>query len=152
MTTLTMSKFRAAIIFAILASGSAVLQAHGQTKRVRVDVPFAFEVGSNHFAPGIYFLTDAREHVLSVSGPSSDALVLDRQETSGSPSTNSKVVFYRYGDRYFLREVWTKGNTDHLRCFESKAERQAKESQQAADRASVAAPSNVEVALLEDPK
>jgi hypothetical protein len=152
MTTLSMSKIRAALVVAFLAvaSGATALHAQDQTIRSQVKVPFAFEVGSVHFAPGTYLLSVPREHLLSVQGSSGTALAMDRRESSLSPATESKVVFYRYGDRFFLREVWMKGNTDHLRCPESKAEHTYREVEQAANRASIATPTSVELALLEN--
>ena len=154
MTTLSMSKISAALVLAALAlaSQSPALHAQDQTLRSQVTVPFAFEVGSIHFAPGTYFLNDPREHLLSLRGHSGTALAMDRRETSLSPATKSKVVFYRYGDRYFLREVWVKGETDHLRCYESKAEERVRKIQQAANHASSGTPSNTEVVLLENPR
>jgi hypothetical protein len=154
MTTLSMSKIRAAIVVAALAMafGYTALHAQDQTMRSQVKVPFAFEVGSTHFAPGTYVLSEPREHLLSVHGPSGTALAMNQRETTLSPATESKIVFYRYGDRYFLREVWVKGETDHLRCPESKAEYRVRKIEQAANHASIATPTNVEIALLENPR
>lgn len=126
MTTLSMSKIRAAVVVAFLAvvSGSTVLRAQNKTTQSKIDVPFAFEVGSVHFAPGTYTLTGPRENGLSVRGVYGSALAMNRHEVSLLPATSSRVVFNKYGNRYFLREVWTKDSTDHLCGYESKAERQ----------------------------
>jgi hypothetical protein len=149
-----MSKIRAAAVVAFLAvaSGPAALHAQDQTLRSRISVPFAFEVGAAHFAPGTYFLSVPLEHTLSVRGPSGNASAPEWPEASLSPAAQSKVVFYRYGDRYFLREVWTKGRSDHLLCLESKSEHRARAIQQAANHAFVARTANVEIALLESPR
>jgi hypothetical protein len=154
MTTLLMSKIRAALAVAALAlpSGSAVLYAQHQIKGIPVDIPFAFEVGSTHFAPGTYFLSDPQQYILSVRGPSGTALAVNWPEASLSPVTEGKVIFYRYGDRYFLREVWVKGQTDHLRFPESKAERRVRKAQQEANHAALVTPGNVEIALLQNPR
>ena len=154
MTTLLMSKIRAAVIVAFLAvsSGSAVLYAQHQNNRRSVVIPFAFEVGSTHFAPGAYFLSDPRGDYLVVRGPSGTALTMIRQEESLSPATKGKLVFYGYGNRYFLREVWVRGQTYHLSCPESKAERRVRKLQQEANHAAIVTPSNVEIALLQDPR
>jgi hypothetical protein len=159
MTTLLMSKIRAALAVASLALaslavpfGSAALYAQHQVKRIRVDVPFAFDFGSAHFAPGTYFLSNPQEHILSVRGSSGTALAMDWREATPSPVAEGKVVFYAYGDRYFLREVWVKGDTDHLRFLESKAERRIKKSQQEANHAAIVTPRNVEIALLQNPR
>ena len=90
-----------------------------------VDIPFAFTVGSTHFAPGRYILTHPWEHLLVVQGATRSAQTMSSYETNLTPSGTSKVVFHRYGNQYFLREVWTKGNVDHLYCPESKAEHEA---------------------------
>lgn len=154
MTTLLMSKIRAALVVASLALplGSKALYAQYQIERIPVDIPFAFEVGSTHFAPGTYFLSDSQEHFLSVRGPSGSALAMNRRESSLSPATEGKVVFHRYGNQYFLREVWLKGEADYLRCPESKAERRVRKSQQEANHAAVVDPGNVEIALLQNPR
>lgn len=154
MTTLLMSKIRAAVVVAALAvpSGSTALYAQYQNERIQVNIPFAFEVGSAHFAPGTYFLSEPEEYFLSVRGPSGTALVMNRREASLSPATEGKVVFYRYGDQYFLREVSVKGETDHLLCPESKAERRFRKLQQEANHAAIVTPSNVEIALLQNPR
>jgi len=154
MTTLSKSKICTTLVVASLAlvSGSAALQAQDQTMRSRVNIPFAFEVGSIHFAPGTYLLTQPREHVLSIQGPSRGALAMSRREASLSPSAKGKIVFDRYGDRYFLREVWLKGKTDHLLCPESKAEAGVKKTLQAANQASAATAGDVEIALLDSPR
>ena len=154
MTTPSMSKIRAALVVAAvaLASQSPVLHAQDQTLRSQVNVPFAFEVGSVHFAPGTYTLSSPREFVLSVQGTHGKALAMNQREKSLSPATNGKVVFYKYGDRYLLREVWAKGSTDHLCCPESKAEYRVRKIEQAANHASIATPTNVEIALLENPR
>jgi hypothetical protein len=154
MTTHLISKIRAAVVVASLALplGSTAVYAQHQIERVRVDIPFAFEVGSTHFAPGTYFLSDSQEHFLSVRGASGSALAMNRREASLSPATEGKVVFYTYGNQYFLREVWVKGETDYLRCPESKAERRVRKSQQEANHAAVVTPGNVEIALLQNPR
>ena len=154
MTTLSMLKIRAAVVVASLAVayGSTALIAQDQSMRIQVNIPFAFEVGSTHFAPGTYSLSDPQEFFISVRGPSGAALAMSWRETNVSPATEGKVVFHRYGDRYFLRELWVEGQTDHLRCPESKAERQVRKLQQETNLAAVATPGNVEIALLQKPR
>ena len=73
-------------------------------------------------------------------------------ETTQTPSRVSEVVFHRYGNQYFLSQVWMRGNPDYLSCPPSKAEREAKRSLRDNDRASMPTHSNVEVALMESPR
>jgi hypothetical protein len=151
MTTPSISKIRAALVVALAVTlGSTALQAQYQTMRKQVYVPFAFEVGLAHFAPGTYVLSDPQEHILSVRGSSGKVFAMDSLEITSSRATESKIVFHKYGDRYFLHEVWTKGKTDHLRCPESKAERQARVQQAATDSSSPTS-IDVELAILDNP-
>jgi hypothetical protein len=154
MTTLSMSKIRAAVVVASLAvaSGTTALHAQDETRRIPVNIPFAFEVASAHLSPGTYVLGDPLQHVLTVRGKSGTVLAIDWREADLAPATEGKVVFDRYGDRYFLREVWVEGKSEHFRCPESKAEHQVRKIYQAANRASIATPTSVEIALLENPR
>ena len=106
MTTLLMSKIRAAVVVAALAvpSGSTALYAQYQNERIQVNIPFAFEVGSAHFAPGTYFLSEPEEYFLSVRGPSGTALVMNRREASLSPA------------KARLSSTGTATNTSFARC------------------------------------
>lgn len=153
MITLSMSKIRAAVVVAAFAVASGPLALYAQTPTTLgvVKIPFAFEVGSAHFAPGTYTLTRQSENLLMIRGASGAALALDRHDADLSRATQGKVVFQRYGDQRFLREVWIEGNTDHLSFTESKAERQAERSLRTFNVGSIPAPS-VEIALLENPR
>jgi hypothetical protein len=79
--------------------------------RVDVRIPFAFQVGSVQMPAGSYAMHVRFSHKivqLEEQGSRKPALVL----LSGSPSEDAKsqrtgrLIFHRYGDRYFLREVW----------------------------------------------
>jgi hypothetical protein len=154
MRTHSILNIRTAVIASALAVAlvSPALHAQGPSARSQVDVPFAFQVGSTHFAAGTYVLSDPQEHILDVQGPTRSALAMTWHGTSLTPSPTSKVIFDRYGNQYFLREVWIKGKVDHLLCAESKAEQEARRSQKPYDRASVPTHTRVEIALLQNPR
>jgi len=152
MTTVSTLRMRLALVVTALAVASVSPVLGAQTPTMQVTVPFGFEVGPTHFAAGIYTLNEPRQHVLSIRGTKGFALMMNAREPNFKPATAGKVVFDRYGNRYFLREVWAKGDIDHLRCPESKTEHQIKKIQQATDRASFATPTSVELALLENPR
>jgi hypothetical protein len=153
MTTLSMSKIRAAAVLAFaFASVSNALRAQAETQLVKVTVPFAFQAGSARFAPGACTLGSLTGSFLSIRGSSQSAWAMIRHDGGHQYSTVSQLVFHRYGDRYFLREVWIKGDPDHLLCPESKAERLAESAQQVSSRAAIAAHSNMEITLLEEPR
>ena len=107
-----------------------------------MNVPFAFQTASGqHFAPGVHTISVNDELSMMIRSNISSGLVLTQPASDGLPATQGKAAFTHYGGQYFLRTVWVAGETSHLNCGRSEAERQ---SQIAAGKASTA----VEVALL----
>ena len=150
MLTLSKLKLHTAVLVAALTMAlvSPASRAQSSSMQNGVDIPFAFTVGSTHFAPGRYILTHPWEHLLVVQGATRSAQTMSSYEINLTPSGTSKVVFHRYGNQYFLREVWTKGNVDHLYCPESKAEHEAERTESGDERAATPTQNNVEIALL----
>jgi hypothetical protein len=89
---------------------------------------------------------------LSIRGASASGMTMVGRDGGDERSTVSQLVFHRFGDRYFLREVWTRWDSARFLCPKSKAEGQAERAQRAVDRASNAATTNIEFALLEGPR
>jgi hypothetical protein len=57
----------------------------------------------------IYTLTPERSvHIVSADGKHS-AIVNTLPNYASSPSTNSRLMFHKYGNEYFLAQVWTAG-------------------------------------------
>jgi hypothetical protein len=142
---------RAAVITSALAVAlvAPALHAQDQITRSQITVPFAFEVGSARFSAGKYILDASREHILLVEGAKRSALAMTSYETSLNPASQSAVVFYRYGNQYSLREVWSRDDGDHLRCPESKAEQEIRRSYRAYARASLMTRTPAETAILQ---
>jgi hypothetical protein len=143
-----MLKVPAGLIAAVLAVASSAPAAQAQDPGLaaKMNVPFAFQTASGqHFAPGVYTIrmNDELSTVMLIRSNTSSGLVVTQLASDGQPATEGKAVFTHYGDQYFLRTVWVAGETSHLICDKSKAER---ESQIAAGKAK--ANTAVEVALL----
>lgn len=98
------------LLIIVLAFVSAVAT-NGQTeKRVIAQIPFEFIVGDKTLASGEYSV-----RAVNVSG---DALLIRRADAKDQairvsnwtgPEKNksyARLVFHRYGDRYFLSQVW----------------------------------------------
>ena len=95
-----------------------------------VNIPFSFTIGDKTFPAGRY-----RVEPISFSGATLNSKVVIRS-TSGDKSTivstlpiqasgiqdQSKLVFNRYGDQYFLSQVWTAGNSAGRIVRESRIE------------------------------
>ncbi len=140
-----MLKVPASLIAAVLAVASSAPAAQAQSPgfAAQMDVPFAFQTGSGqHFAPGVYTVSMNGEQTMLIRGNTKAGMAMTHLANDGLPATQGKAVFTHYGDQYFLRSVWVAGNTSHIICNSSKAERR---SQIAAGKTSTA----VEVALLQ---
>ncbi len=145
MSTFSMSKIPATVIAAVLALASLAPALHAQDSGfiVKVNVPFAFEIATGqYFTPGVYTIHMDSAQSMIVQGTSKSGLAITQLANDGKPAKKGKAVFTRYGEKYFLREVWVTGNSSHLLCNESKAERRL---QVAANQG----PTNVQLALLE---
>jgi hypothetical protein len=151
MKTLSMSKFHAILCAAVLAVTSLSSTSHAQSSDTIavVNVPFGFEFGSQHFAAGPYTMSEISTHIVAIRGVSKSGFAMTMQDINLKPSTQSKMIFRNYGGRMFLHEVWTAGDTVHLECVKTKAEKRAERTELASNPAQV---TNVEVALLETPR
>jgi hypothetical protein len=147
MSTLQISKVRA-ILLAIIVAGAPLSPAsHAQDLEgnVEVKVPFAFEDGFQHFSPGLYTISVDYRNIATIRGESKSGFAPTGVDEDRQPSQTTKVVFQKYGDHYFLDEIWVAGDTTHTYFLPSKAERL----EIAANRT---APTSVVVAALEPPR
>lgn len=92
---------------------AALVSAHAQSTSVAADVPFEFTVGGKSLKAGEYSIrafTTSGEALLISSQDSSDAAIrLTNTIEARIVPKQGKLVFHRYGQRYFLSEVWTRG-------------------------------------------
>ena len=143
--------FRIVFVAASLAFIPVSFSAHAQSDHhtMTANVPFAFEMGSKHLAPGTYTISTLATGVVEVRSTSDVAIILTCQGESSKPTKTAKIVFDRYGDRYFLRQLWFNAEENsYLESPESKSEKQAKSSELASNAKQ---PSNVELAMLRIP-
>jgi hypothetical protein len=117
-----MRLFRIVVCGALLAAASSAM---GQTRvgDVVADVPFAFSVAGQSLPAGHYIVAGLGDNIRIFNSQSSGLFV----PTHGAMRTDSdgtKLVFHRYGDTYFLSEVWVTGTTTGRQLFRSRAERE----------------------------
>ena len=106
---------------------TAVATANGQSREyVRAHVPFGFIVGDKTLAAGAYEIVPVGD-ALSIKSADSKAAVI-RLAMTTSPNTKkpARLVFRRYGNTYFLSEVWAGGDRVGRRLNESRHERAVK--------------------------
>jgi hypothetical protein len=143
--------FRTLFVVTSLAFIPASLPLHAQTGNhtMTANVPFAFELGSKHLAPGTYTISTPVDGVVEIRSSTDVAMIMTNHGQGSKATKTAKVVFDRYGDHYFLRQLWFSPEENaYLECPQSKAEKQAKQSELASNSKT---PSNVELAILRIP-
>ncbi len=97
-------------VLALLVSTAA----SAQSVNLEVTVPFNFIVNRATLPAGEYKLTSAADAgtVLAISNLDSRTTryVLSNACMSGKSASKTQLVFHRYGDRYFLSQIWIEGN------------------------------------------
>ena len=111
-----------------IALATAVASANAQSaKKVAADIPFAFVVGDQTLSAGEYTMK-------ATTAPANGVMI---QDASGKSETlrltfpieprqnrrSARLVFHRYGQRYFLAEVWTGAGNVGRHLLKSRQER-----------------------------
>jgi hypothetical protein len=109
-----------------LALAAVVVSANGQSRSTlaRADIPFDFIVADKTLPSGKYTVTAATSSgvlIRSRDGKSS-AIRLSNVVPDQSKKRMAKMVFHRYGQQYFLAEVWSGDDYGH-KLMQCKKER-----------------------------
>ena len=105
----------------------AISVAYAQSSTIVAKVPFDFVVANRNMEPGDYrFTIDLVQATVLVRGAADDsaAFVLSCTAATGTTYHDAKLVFHRYGDRYFLSQVWPAGVADGRELVQSHKERE----------------------------
>jgi hypothetical protein len=107
-----MKSARTLITICLLFTASALFAQTESQRLMKVNVPFAFSVEDSSLPAGEYLIltvTPERSiRIVSADGKHS-AVVNTLPNYAKSPSESSRLVFHKYGDEYFLAQVWTAG-------------------------------------------
>ena len=108
----------------VLAVGCAEAQLGNGS--VKADVPFAFTVVDQTFPAGQYTVRKMNDMgILAITGTGSAlALAGSQPVQSGDAQKLTKLVFHRYGGRYFLYQVWVRGENRGRELPSTKLERE----------------------------
>jgi hypothetical protein len=133
-------------LFFTLAMASANAQAPSRTE---VTIPFDFSAGKANLKAGSYAITrlsGAAIAIRSVRGKT--AALVSAQLAIGSRDfkAGERLVFNKYGDQYFLSQIWLSVDNGRQLFMSSAETKAAREYQLAAKNAK---PERVEVALHE---
>ena len=100
-------------LFVLLGLGLLVgMSAYAQTVNLKADVPFNFIIRGATLPAGEYTIQGLGDGPIAVRGPNPKAntIVLSQRCASINAVKQSKLVFHRYGDRYFLAQLWVAGS------------------------------------------
>lgn len=113
-------------IFLCIALLGGSLAAAAQTKPgdLLVEVPFAFFVAGHELPAGQYVVTPQGDACIRLFNSQKRGVYVLTHKAHRVASEESKLVFHRYGDTYFLSGVWLTGNTTGREVFPSRAERE----------------------------
>ena len=102
-------------LFALIGLGLllATASAYAQTGLVKANVPFNFIVNKAEIPAGSYSIqnisTNGQAMVIQSADRNLVQVILPNSCQSSKPQEKTKLVFHRYGDRYFLAQVWVAG-------------------------------------------
>lgn len=115
------------MLLTIAGLSTVKAQTSGRTE-LRANIPFAFSVGEKSFPAG--------EYTVRCTNPASTGNVLQLRNKHGNSSVlvhtssvigktqdNARLVFNRYGDRYFFAQAWLPADNTGMQAPKSRSER-----------------------------
>ena len=113
------------VTLALAAASAAV--ANGQSNQVlTAQVPFEFVVGEHTLAAGEYrvrTIDQARNEIAVMNRAGDLAIRLSSPAERRDESKAAKLVFHRYGNTYFLSQIWMAGENSGRELAKTKQER-----------------------------
>lgn len=109
----------------VLAVGTAYAQLGAGA--VKANIPFGFTVGTKAFPAGEYTVRNSgTAGVLLISGEDSShrGLISTIGVDANKGSSQTKLVFHRYGDQYFLSQIWVRGESSGRELPRTRAEKE----------------------------
>ncbi len=91
----------------VLLAAALVVNVNAQ-ERVRANVPFEFVAADRALPAGMYDITEVAAHAMFIREyKSGNAMMVQFRPASGKQVMHAKLVFHKYGDRYFLYQAWS---------------------------------------------
>lgn len=133
-----------AVMIVIAASVSA--NAQSLNYRLTANIPFDFSVGGQKLPAGKYWISRAQQSngdtVVQIRSTDlhSNTTRFTIPVLASNPVKESSLVFHRYGDEYFLAEIWPVGSETGRELLKTRAERELARKAQDSGVAAVNAP------------
>ncbi len=101
----------------------------GLSGRVNANIPFDFTVGNKEFKAGRYsvdrlFASSTSDTLIIRSADNSEAANFNVNKVNGKGSSQARLVFRRYGNQYFLGQIFDGQSSEGYGLLKSKAERE----------------------------
>jgi hypothetical protein len=122
-------KKQIAVAVALLAAAIAAGQCYAdQYLSLKVNIPFAFQVGNKTMPAGEYSIQrvsdgDGRIQLIRRTDSSASAMAPTLLVDAKDGKSESVLVFHKYGNSYFLSEIWT-GESQGRQLFKSEREKE----------------------------
>lgn len=118
------TNFVAAIALGLLMG---TVSANAQDANFKVNIPFDFVAGQKTMQRGEYEVRtvgSSNSGALSVrrADKTAEVMLMGHSCTAKQMPEQSKVVFHRYGDRYFLSQVWAGNDSNGRELAKSRRE------------------------------
>lgn len=113
----------------LIAASAASVQGQSLGNRPRFNVPFDFAFGEKKLPAGQYSigraLQSSGDMTLSIADGKGRSKAFQLSQAVITPRINTRavLVFHRYGDQYFLAQVWQEGSSVGRQFPVSKKER-----------------------------
>ncbi len=122
------------------------------TSRIKVNIPFDFSVGDKTLPSGAYTVDPSIVQgmlLIRREDCRAAAFVITNGVQAQRKQGQTKLVFRRYGDQYFLAKVWTAGESDGRELLLSRTERELVKSRSKHLAKNVVEPEVVYIVALE---
>ena len=117
-----------ALMTLIVAFTIAVPLVNAQSTILTANVPFAFSIGDKQLPGGAYAVREMGRATLIQSKDYETSVLGVYAYVEPSKANETKLVFNKVGDHYFLAQIWTSARGEGLQIPESKLEKQMRAS------------------------
>jgi len=113
------------MVLTVAGLSTAKAQTSG-AQQIATNIPFAFNVGDKSFPAGEYTVvctnTASDRKVLQLRGKDGSILV-QTNSVIGQTNEEAKLVFNRYGDRYYFSQAWLAADNTGMQVSRSRSEK-----------------------------
>ena len=119
-------------IIALAFVTALVSSAQSRSRQLTADIPFDFVVGERTLAAGNYAVGTASTAsseavVIRSSDGRQKAMRLTKSVSDNAAARRARLVFHRYGNTYFLTQVWAAGASEGREMLKTRQERSESE-------------------------